>query len=431
MEERKRRFQDAQHVRPALRTRLQSLVSCNLFDAVHVFVPGQDIADDTQLRLVVLPAESAWARTMPKPAQDAAGVILTRRGEQPRSRQNRLVFLVADLSTVGRLNDQVRTLLAWESIVKDAGEERILLDQAQIRQARKEVQDAEAALKRMIAEAWRWVLAPVQLEDSRKGLTEVQWEAFPLNSGAPDLGREIARVLKENELVIDQWAPIHLSHLARRWFWKPQAPHVGALEVWQKTCCYLYLPRLANEGVYRAAVEAGATSRDFFGLAYGLEEGRYLGLRLGQSGPVAVDSTLLLVEPGVAGDFEERLRAEEAARRAESEGARGGTTPEAADRVKESDTPPSTQPGPGAPPPATMRFFHGDIEVDPFQAKAQLVDLVEEVVLLFTNRPGVQVRLCVDIEASNAAGFDENLQRAVRDNCRHLGFKTAEFEPGE
>jgi len=78
-----------------------------------------------------------------------------------------------------------------------------------------------------------------------------------------------------------------------------------------------------------------------------------------------------------------------------------------------------------------MRFFHGDIEVDPFQAKAQLVDLVEEVVLLFTNRPGVQVRLCVDIEASNAAGFDENLQRAVRDNCRHLGFKTAEFEPGE
>jgi len=29
MEERKRRFQDAQHVRPALKTRLQSLVSCS------------------------------------------------------------------------------------------------------------------------------------------------------------------------------------------------------------------------------------------------------------------------------------------------------------------------------------------------------------------------------------------------------------------
>jgi len=42
----------------------------------------------------------------------------------------------------------------------------------------------------------------------------------------------------------------------------------------------------------------------------------------------------------------------------------------------------------------------------------------------------VKVRLCVDIEASNAAGFDENLQRAVRDNCRHLGFKMAEFEEG-
>ena len=433
MEERKRRFQDAQHVRPALKDRLQKLVSCSLFDAVHVFVPGQDIADDTQLRLVVLPPESAWAKTMPKPAQEAAGIILTRRGEQPRSRQNRLVFLAADFSTVGRLTDQVRTLLAWESIVKDAGEEKILLDQAQIRQVKKETQDAEAALKRMIAEAWRWLLAPVQLEDSGKIRPEVQWEAFQLNSGAPDIGREITRVLKENELVIDQWAPIHLSHLlARPWFWKAGRPHVGALDFWQKTCCYLYLPRLANEGVFRAAVEAGATSRDFFGLAYGLEEGRYLGLRLGQSGPVAFDSSLLLLEPGVANDLEEKARAEEAARRAASEGAQGGATPVAADRVQESATTLPVNPGSGPPPPPVpMRFFHGDIEVNPFQAKAQLMDLVDEVLLLFTGKPGVQVRLRVDLEATSPAGFDENLQRAVRDNCRHLGFKTAEFEEGE
>ena len=428
MEERKRRFQDGQHIRPALKDRLQKLVSCSLFDAVHVFVPGQDIADDHALRLVVLPPESAWAKAVPKPAQEAAGAILTRRGEQLRSRQNRLIFLAADFSTVNRLLDQVRTLLAWESIVKDAGEERILLDQAQIRQARNQTQDAEAALKRMLAEAWRWLLAPVQLEDPRKGLTEVQWEAFQLNSGAPDLGREIARVLKENELVIDQWAPIHLANLAKRWFWKPDARDVGALDVWQKTCCYLYLPRLANEGVYRATVEAGTTSRDFFGLAYGLEDERYLGLRLGQSGPVAFDASLLLVEPKAARAFDELLRAEEAARRADSEGAQGGTALVAADRVQESATTFPVNPGSGPPPPAPRRFFHGDIEVNPFQAKAQLSDLVDEVLLLFTGKPGVQVRLRVDLEATSPVGFDENLQRAVRDNCRHLGFKTAEFE---
>jgi predicted AAA+ superfamily ATPase len=428
MEERKRRFQDGQHIRPALKDRLQKLVSCSLFDAVHVFVPGQDIADDTCLRLVVLPPEGAWAKTMPKPAQEAAGIILTRRGEQPRSRQNRLVFLAADFSTVGRLTEQVRTLLAWESIVKDAGEEKILLDQAQIRQVKKEAQDAEAALKRMIAEAWRWILAPVQLEDSKKGLTEVRWEAFQLNSGAPDLGREIARVLKDNELVIDQWAPIHLANLLKRWFWKAETPHVGALDVWQKTCCYLYLPRLANEGVFRAAVEAGATSRDFFGLAYGLEEGRYLGLRLGQSGPVAFDSSLLLLDPGVAHDLEEKARAEEAARQAAREGPQGGLMPLATDRVRDSE--PVVVPAPGFLPPEPPRFFHGTVEVNPYQAKAQLMDLVDEVLLLFTGKPGVEVCLRLDLEASSTVGFDENLRRAVRDNCGHLGFKTAEFEEG-
>ncbi len=428
MEERKRRFQDGQHIRPALKDRLQKLVSCSLFDAVHVFVPGKDIPDDEMLHLVVLPPESAWAKAVPKPAQEAAGAILTRRCEQPRSRQNRLIFLAADFSTVNRLLDQVRTLLAWESIVKDAGEERVLLDQAQIRQARNQTQDAEAALKRMIAEAWRWLLAPVQLEDPRKGRIEVQWEAFQLNSGAPDLGREIARVLKENELVIDQWAPIHLANLAKRWFWKPDARDVGALDVWHKTCCYLYLPRLANEGVYRATVEAGTTSRDFFGLAYGFEDGRYLGFRLGQTGPLAFDQTLLLVEPEAARAFDELLRAEEAARRADSEGAQGGTAPVAADRVQESATTLPVNPGSGPPPPAPRRFFHGDIEVNPFQAKAQLSDLVDEVLLLFTEKPGVKVRLRVDLEATSPSGFDENLQRAVRDNCCHLGFKTAEFE---
>jgi hypothetical protein len=31
-------------------------------------------------------------------------------------------------------------------------------------------------------------------------------------------------------------------------------------------------------------------------------------------------------------------------------------------------------------------------------------------------------------ETGLGGGGDENLQRAVRDNCQHLGFKTGEFE---
>ena len=62
----------------------------------------------------------------------------------------------------------------------------------------------------------------------------------------------------------------------------------------------------------------------------------------------------------------------------------------------------------------------------------QFADLVDEVVMQFTSRPGVKVKIAIEIQAETAAGFDDNLQRAVKDNCKVLRFKNAEFEnPGE
>jgi hypothetical protein len=52
-----------------------------------------------------------------------------------------------------------------------------------------------------------------------KGVSEIKWEAFPLNPGAQNLSQEIERVLRENELVITDWAPIHLSKMLKEWFW--------------------------------------------------------------------------------------------------------------------------------------------------------------------------------------------------------------------
>ena len=41
------------------------------------------------------------------------------------------------------------------------------------------------------------------------------------------------------------------------------------------------------------------------------------------------------------------------------------------------------------------------------------------------------VKIAVEIQAENEAGFDDNLQRAVKENCKVLKFKSAEFEQGE
>jgi len=65
------------------------------------------------------------------------------------------------------------------------------------------------------------------------------------------------------------------------------------------------------------------------------------------------------------------------------------------------------------------------------KAKMQFADIVDEVVQPFTTRAGVKVRIAVEIQADYSAGFDDGLQRAVRENCNVLRFRNAEFEEGE
>ena len=49
----------------------------------------------------------------------------------------------------------------------------------------------------------------------------------------------------------------------------------------------------------------------------------------------------------------------------------------------------------------------------------------------FTFRPGVRVKIAIEIQADSDGGFDDGLQRAVKENCNVLRFKNAEFFAGE
>ena len=142
------------------------------------------------------------------------------RGDQPRFKQNRLIFLAADYDSMSRLKDQVRSSLARQSIVSDIKEMKLNLDQFQSRQASKSFEDANDALRRMIRETYKWMLAPMQEARPGKGLSDIQWEHFQVNPGAQNLSQEIERVLKENELLITEWAPVHLTKVLKDWFWK-------------------------------------------------------------------------------------------------------------------------------------------------------------------------------------------------------------------
>ena len=430
MEDRKRRFQDKEDVFPAVRERMQRSFASGVFGGTHIFTPSGDVPDDWQLRLVVLPPDAAFSRSGQSLAIERAAGILKHRGDQPRFKQNRLIFLAADFDSVSRLKDQVRSTLAWQSIVSDIKEMKLNLDQFQSRQASASFEDANAALRRMVRETYKWLVAPVQEAKPGKGLSDIQWEHFQVNPGAPNLSQDIERVLKENELLITEWAPIHLAKVLRDWFWKEDVKQVSALNVWQQSCQQLYLPRIQNDAAFQNTMALGAESKDFFGFAQGKEDDRYVGFSFDQRTSLVLDSALLLIEPVAAGKYAEVLRADEEAARPNSAGfaeyaATVPTTPPCA----EGYTGPTGAVSANAPaPPTVKKQFYGSVELDPIQAKKQFADLVDEVILQFTSRPGIKVKIAIEIQAETAAGFEDNLQRAVKENCKVLRFKNAEFD---
>ncbi len=427
MEDRKRRFDDRDDVFPLIRDKLR--FAQGVFGGIHIFTNSGDIPDDWSLRLVILPPDAPFSRsgtpTSVGNAIDRAAEILKNRGEQPRQKQNRLVFMAADADSVSRLKDQVRSVLAWQSIVSDVKEGRLNLDMHQGKQASKGLEDAKDALERMIREAYKWLLTPMQEARPGKGISEITWEHFQINPATINRMQEIEQILKDNELLITEWAPIHLANLLRTWFWKEDNPTAGALEVWQKSCSYLYLPRLRDADVIRATLGAGAGSRDFFGFAYGRDGDRYMGFHFGKATSPILDETLLLVEPKESERFDAILAAEEAARR------RAATTPTIGTATTLTTGTGATPPGVAEPTPGTTpatpkaakkKLFFGSVELNAMQPKPQFGDVVDEIVMLL-NRPDVRLKITVEIEAESEGGFDDNIQRAVRENCNQLKFK--------
>ncbi|MNS55190.1 hypothetical protein D3C72_880170 [compost metagenome] len=266
-------------------------------------------------------------------------------------------------------------------------------------------------------------------------MAEIVWEPYTVNPGATSLSHEIEKVLRENELLITEWAPIHLTNMLKRWFWKEGVAEAGALDVWQKSCCYLYLPRLRDDQVFARTLNQGVQSKDFFGIAQGKEGDSYPGFVYGKSTSVILDGSCVLIEPSAASDYDEALRTKEAAAIAASKGQPHVDLIQDTPTGSSSGSAGSTSGGGGLPGSVEMSVskalptqFYASTELDPVKAKMQFATLVDEVIQQFTAKHGVNVTISIDIQASSAGGFDDSVQRSVKENCTVLKVNTYEFE---
>ncbi|MBG58119.1 MAG: hypothetical protein CMK46_07505 [Porticoccus sp.] len=434
MESRKQNISERDELLPMLKTRVTQVFGRNhQFGGVHVFTPSVDVPDDygTGPRLVVLPTNAAYSRSETNQAFTAAEEILRNRGDQPRQKQNRLIFLAPDYDVVSRLKEQARIFLAWKSIVTDIENGNLNQDLSHLNQAKRNRDGAEQSLSQLVRETYKWLIAPV--EEFVKGKPVLNWEVVSVSPTAPSLIQAIEERLREEEWMIYEWSPIHLRNILNQWYLKGDAKDVGALKVWQDCCHYLYLPRLVNDSVFRNAINQGVETEDFFAFASGKEGDGYLGFTFGRGSIATLDESSLLIDREAAVAYRESTA--QPPQPTPDPGGMGGepggsTTPAggSGSTVTPSPTPGSTG-GTGTPAPtATKKQFYGTISLDPVKAKMDFATIIDEVVQQFTAKLGVNVKISVEIEATSRDGFDESMQRTVKENCNVLRFNSAEFE---
>lgn len=424
MEGRKNQLSGREKVIPAIKKKLEALFKQNAcFAGIHIFTPCIDIPDDIASgpRLVILSPDAlhGCSRNDNTQAANACEKILNKRGDLPRQKRNRLLFLAPEADCISRLKDSARTRLAWQEILDDIDNGKLNLDLFQVKQAKSQAKNAGEHLKQIVKETYKWLLCPE--EDLSGGKPNLEWQATAISTVSSNIVAEIETNLKEEEWLITKWGPIHLKSLLQKWYFKDGKTNVSAKKVWQDCCNYLYMPRLMNETVFTNTVAEGMASEDFFGFAAGEDNGQFLGFRFGEPGMVSLDDSAVLIAKDAALAYKESLKPAPCPEPGPGLGPEPGPGPEP-------KTGPIPDPGPGPKPAPIKTQFYSNIDLNPISAKADFADIMDEVVQQFTARTGMDVTISVEIQAKSSEGFDENLQRSVKENCNVLKFSSAEFE---
>ena len=270
------------------------------FARVHVCpASSADVPDEREARLVILDPAYAHATKMPDSSGCVeAAKILDARGSSPRRYRNTLVFLAADRTRLGELEQAVREYLAWKSI--ETERETLNLDAFQANQARTKREQAEETIERRLPETYQWLLVPGQADPQ----AALEWQETRLQGQDP-LAVRAAKKLKNDGLLITQYAGTLLRlELDRVPLWR--GDHVSLKQLAEDFALYLYLPRLTDAEVLLGAIRDGVGlltwQQETFAYAEGwdAEQQRYRGLRAGQIGSVTLEGESVLVKPEVA-----------------------------------------------------------------------------------------------------------------------------------
>ena len=409
--------------------RLKKLRKAEPFSGIHVCPASSlDVPDDQSLRLVVLPpAANHRGNSTDSSALKLSAEMLGSRGTSPRTYKNMLVFVAADASYYGQLVSEAKHYLAWNSIKADR--ESLNLDMAQSRETDNSVRLADESLDLKIQEAYSWLIYP--RVDLFAGSMDIVWEAEHVTGGGESIVAKVSRKLISDEAAIQTWAPALLKMQLDRVLWK-DSNHIQVKQLWEYLCSYCYLPRLATYGALEDAIRRGLGSREFFGIAAGFSDGRYMELSLGED-RAFLNVSDFLVKPEVAQAQIDADAREAAARAAQANAAGesgfefGPTTTEVVEDGAGGSRAVETVDVTIKPKAERQKTsFCMRAKLDNTRVNRSIQNIMDEVVSQL-NALGADVELTFEVHARSDAGIPTETVRAVSENCTTLGIRDFRF----
>lgn len=384
------------------------------FAGVHVCPESHaDIPDTDEARLVILHPKVAHSgkRGSQPAAKEFAHRATEHRGTANRTHRNAVVYLAADDIRLEELDAATRDYLGWSHVLADEAD--LDLTQNQRNQAAQRLAQADQTVASRLLQTFIWALVPAQPDPGAPFVID----ETKVEGQSDSLAERVSRRLgNDGNLSTRQAAAaIRLAIDGVPQIWKHG--HVSLGDLWRLYSQYPYMPRLRDRGV----LDEGITDlpllwqTDAFALATGYDEdaGRYVGLWLpdDRGGSPAATDSLLLVRPDAA------VQQRDAERPDSQDPADVRTPSPPRPDVVFPDIEPVVHP--------KTRFF-GVKTLDPNRVALDFKNIADEV-LAHLREGTTQLVVRLEIEATDAEGFDERRVRTVSENARTLKFDQTGF----
>ena len=203
---------------------------------------AQDVPDDLDARLVVLPRDHPYSKEPGSAAEAAAKAILESRGNTPRLYRNTLVFLAADKA---RSAGPRRGGAPVPGLGVDPGREGDAEPRSAPGEAGRDPEEAaDGAVTARLPETYQWLLVPVQESPQ----APIEWQAIRAHRGSDALAVRASKKLRNDELLVTvarEHAPADGARRVPLW----RGDHVAVKQLVEDFARYLYLPRPQGSAV--------------------------------------------------------------------------------------------------------------------------------------------------------------------------------------